>query len=706
MNLATPYGRLDEPAAQDGDPFFIGVNERLAPMQLPQGYTSRSYNTRYRNGRIEPRLGIVTMPWARDDGLTPFSNPFYGAVFKDPNQPAEWILVADEDGMWKTRPNNAATAVPLPAGVTLTRETCKQLVQCMGVLILLRGDDEDPLVCVDLDEGFKPIAPALEEGTTSVPPSSFGLYFNNRLWLIQGRDNVAVSDILNYTQYQEIQSTFKINEGEDDALLAIYPFGSSALIFFKERRVWKVENAVGDLSAAEGPLKVTSKYGISASRSVADAGSECYWLSDSGIVSLRLTDQNEDQATTETLSDDMPDMMSRIAHGYRDRCVMEIWDNKLYFAHPRDEAYDLGPDLVGGAVYPGTGGSVNVSGLTVGTRYLVTFGGDDVSFQNGPTGTVYYGDMIFEAADTYVIFTGGQAPGLVTATVRAVLNEGACNAVGVYDFSTGAWAGVDTSDALRPVNFLKLAVWGRERLLFLSADGYIRLYEEEFSDEVQDSTVETPVEAWDALHANYAEGTVLLHGGALWTALGSLNAGIEPGVTADWEEHWSFTSAVIPTAIATDVTTRGYPNQSVDKKRFTSMLALQSTWAPTYSISILTDGVAAERDYVEGRTRSRTAYENAETAAWDPENPNDDHGTRGRQDYSVELGLDDEDAELEMNLGSGVNVELHQESSERLPIDEAGHFAQARFRNTDGRHVLRAVLLEAVTGDRPAGVNL
>lgn len=704
MNLQFQQGPLDEASQQDGDAYFAGVNERLAPMQLSAGYTSRSYNTRYRNGQAEPRRGIVLLPMARGTGLTPFSNPFYAAVFRDPNQAQSWILVADEDGMWKTRPNNAATAVPLPAGVTLTRATCTQLVQCMGVLILLRGPDEDPLVCTDLDAGFVPIAAAVDAGTTSIPPSSFGLYFNNRLWLIQGLDNVAVSDISDYTQYQAIQSTFKINEGEDDALLAIYPFGSATLIFFKERRVWKVENAVGDLADAAGPLKVTSKYGISSARCVADAGSECYWLSDAGIVSLRLTALNEDQATTQTLSDPMTDMMNRIAGAYRDRCVMEIWDNKLYFAHPRDDAFDLGPELAGGAGNYDAGGLAGLTILTAGRKYLIQLGTNDLSAQeNSVDAPIYYGDFFWTATVASLLLTG-TPDAAVTLSVREVLHEGACNAVGVYDFVNGAWAGVDTGDALRPVNFLKFPFYGRERLLFLSADGYIKLYEEGFEDEVIDGGLP---EDW-AIATLYAAGDVVQANHAVFIALQE-NSGIEPGTGFGWEDYWAYHAVTMLTAVETDVTTRGYPNAGTDKKRYTGLLALQSTWAPNYSISIITDGVAAETAYIENRTRSRVIYDAPPGKPdWDPENPNDDHGARGREDYSVALlnaypGVTAE----EMNLGSnGVNTELHQESTERLPIDERGHFAQLRIVNTEGRHVLRAVLTEAVTGDRPSGITL
>ena len=155
MNNVTPYGPRDEASQLAGDVAYVGVDERTSPQQLRPGYVAGAKNKRFRNGRAATRDGISLLPWGLDTGLTPFTEVYGGAVFADPNQGDEWIVIAADGGVWKTRPNATATAVPLPAGVTLTRATFKKFVQANSAIVLLRGLETASLICDDLQTGFQ-----------------------------------------------------------------------------------------------------------------------------------------------------------------------------------------------------------------------------------------------------------------------------------------------------------------------------------------------------------------------------------------------------------------------------------------------------------------------------------------------------------------------------------------------------------------------
>lgn len=163
MNNFRPIGPRDDVSLPDGDQGFIGVEERLAPQQLPPGYVAGARNKRFRNGRAATRDGIGLLPWMKGNGLQPFTNVYGAAVIQDPNsdgalgQGEEWILIAADGGVWKTRPNFVAQSVPLPAGVTLDRTTFRKFLQANAVVLLVRGLGQAPLQCTNLEEGFKPI---------------------------------------------------------------------------------------------------------------------------------------------------------------------------------------------------------------------------------------------------------------------------------------------------------------------------------------------------------------------------------------------------------------------------------------------------------------------------------------------------------------------------------------------------------------------
>jgi hypothetical protein len=157
MNLVQQYGPKDESSTPANDLKFVGVDERQPAAQVDPGYVCGARNSRFRNGRIEPREGIGLLPWMKGNGLTPFTETYGGGVFSDPNQSGEWILIAADGGVWKTRPNRTCLPVPLPDGETLTAATFKKFIQANAAIILLRGLTADPLVCYDLELGFQKI---------------------------------------------------------------------------------------------------------------------------------------------------------------------------------------------------------------------------------------------------------------------------------------------------------------------------------------------------------------------------------------------------------------------------------------------------------------------------------------------------------------------------------------------------------------------
>lgn len=151
MNLTRPYGPNDDPSQVTGDAVFVGVDERET---CPAGYVNSARNYRFRTGRATPRDGITLLPWMKTNGREPFTDVYGGFVWNNPDQGGQWIIIAADGGVWKTRPFGVATAVPLPTSVTLTRATFRKFVQAGGGIVLLRGLETDSLVLEDLTTGF------------------------------------------------------------------------------------------------------------------------------------------------------------------------------------------------------------------------------------------------------------------------------------------------------------------------------------------------------------------------------------------------------------------------------------------------------------------------------------------------------------------------------------------------------------------------
>lgn len=492
MNRYRSYWPNDDAPKTDGDSRWLGVDEKTEPALLPPGYMSSARNCRFRAGHPETRGGDTIWPWMRSDGMTKFGTVFCAVQFSDLIDGSEWIVVAADSGVWATRPNNVAKSVALPAGVTLTAATCIQLVQCFNVLVMLRGEDTAPLVCAaGLDTGFTTITQTGSgTGTEAIPNSAFGLFFANRLLLIHERDQVAASDALDYTRYSPTLASFRINQGDNDALVSVAAFNESTLIMLKDQSVWRVDNVYGDLSSV-ALRKITSQYGCIAPRSVVQFGTDLAWFSERGVETLKLTELNQVQARAAALSDKMTATIARVNWKYASGIKSAFWDGKLYFAVPLDDAnvVDDVTNLLSGLTYDsvpadGSGRTVQVTSFTAGATYRYRQGANDTFFYsyNGTDITIYRGDCYFVGPSVYAYFYGTPSTS-VTATVYQVLAEGVNNAVMVFDTETGEWCGTDEHAGLNIKEWVIVTHQGVQRLGYISGLGEFHLYEEGPCDE-------------------------------------------------------------------------------------------------------------------------------------------------------------------------------------------------------------------------------
>jgi hypothetical protein len=330
----------------------------------------------------------------------------------------------------------------------------------------------------------------LLDGAYPIPEASDGIFAQNRLFLIDGKDTVAVSDIGDFTRYVPTQSEFRINQGDAYTLKYLYLFNESTLLLFKNGNVSKVLGVTGDLSGATGPLNVTQAYGMAAP-SVADIGTDVYWLnSELRVTSLNLTQLNKEQGTNQALSDPLLRTFGRINPGVADRARLAVFDGYLHVALPLDDALVVDPtNLVpAGTKYTAGFGTDALFVTTPGQIYRWSAGPNDGQIVSANTATPYAGDCIFTATGNYVNFLRNpnvpEDPNLpVTATLQRVIAQNCNTAVAVYDFLNQAWCGTDESQVTCVVDWLKFTYNGKQQLAFIGADGYFHLYADGYEDE-------------------------------------------------------------------------------------------------------------------------------------------------------------------------------------------------------------------------------
>lgn len=217
------------------------------------------------------------------------------------------------------------------------------------------------------------------------------------------------------------------------------------------------------------------------------------------------------------------------------------------------------------------------------------------------------------------------------------------NALLVFDFVTGKWAGHWEAEFLDVHSFVKMDYAGRKRLFVLQGD---------------------------ATTVTRARGAALLVEEGFYDIVSGKEYEIED-----------------------EVVTRGYNVGGLEDKRHSRLILDLATSRPKIAVSTLSDGAKEETTEGVKSTRDRTKYDVWGKADYDETNANDDFFEPYRQDYSIALPADG------LFLGTnGVDPDLLQRGQEPVRVRQKGEFLQVRIKNTQGRCELKGVQVEARRG--------
>lgn len=336
----------------DGDSEFLGVDQRTHPAALPPGIGSDARNKRFHERKAADRLGITIRPLGPYDPDTPGSSPWtpyyrpQGAtVFRDPES-TQWDIVVAAGQVWAFTMNQTGIRVPLPAGITLAEDedTEYEFTQAFDKLLLWRGEDETPLLLESINDGFAEITQTSSgsgngTGTLTIPNSNRASFIQNRVFACSG-DNVYISDAQNLSRYSLLNAA-RINDGSDDRLLHVVPFGDTSAVAFKTKSVHLLGNLVADTSgnfSSATRTTITRQHGLVAPNAIAQVGRDLFYMSSDGLTSVQLTEENNVRGTDVPLSWPMKALWDRINWRAAHRSQLAYWDSKLYWAVPVDNS--------------------------------------------------------------------------------------------------------------------------------------------------------------------------------------------------------------------------------------------------------------------------------------------------------------------------------------------------------------------------------
>ena len=268
-------------------------------------------------------------------------------TYSDPNAPdSDWKVMAGPTSAGFYSFGKSSVSIAYPAGYTITEQST--LVQANNLLFIFSGDTQTPIYWDGNWNGAFITVPAYTGGIpgfSSIPNSNQATYCQNRMWVVNGKDNISASDVLDFTAYDDIANSFNLNTGSSDYVVTSYPFGDNGLVVFKYKSSIMLQNVQGSLANVTA-TEVTRQLGIIGINAVTAVGPDLVYMTDRDITTIRLNLQNNLQASTEPLSRNIKSIISRVNWTQAYRVSMAYWDNKLFVALPLDNSETINSILV------------------------------------------------------------------------------------------------------------------------------------------------------------------------------------------------------------------------------------------------------------------------------------------------------------------------------------------------------------------------
>jgi hypothetical protein len=148
-------------------------------------------------------------------------------------------------------------------------------------------------------------------------------------------DEIAVSDLLDTTTFDQIENQFRITGGTADYVVAMHGFYDDALVVLNRNSLHLVARTQGSLSDTV-VKELTGEVGCLARKTVVMQANNMLFLADEGIYGLTFLNDYNLRGTEEPLSKNIQPYIDRINNNLAGESVAVYFNNRYYIAVPLD----------------------------------------------------------------------------------------------------------------------------------------------------------------------------------------------------------------------------------------------------------------------------------------------------------------------------------------------------------------------------------
>lgn len=166
-----------------------------------------------------------------------------------------------------------------------------------------------------------------------MPPARIGVYYKQRVVLVNGRNNVLISDPLDPLHFAPFTSQLTANLGESSMVTQVIPIGEDTLLFVKSDRILAL-TGLGGAASGWALIDVTTEYGGLAARGTVANGADVWTFGRRGVESVAQTQQGVIQGVALPVTNDIVRRLQNVDWRRADQACAGNWNNWTFFAVP------------------------------------------------------------------------------------------------------------------------------------------------------------------------------------------------------------------------------------------------------------------------------------------------------------------------------------------------------------------------------------
>lgn len=505
MNRYRQFGPLDDTLEVFGDVQFQRLDMLTDPATLEAGAVQVSENLRFDANGAAVRGGLSRQFLAG----TNIGTIHFCAIYKPVGDEDQLAFVTGKALYLFATSTQLLTRYPYPASqVILAGDDVDARQAGIGsgtlpVLYILRGLDQPVLK-------FDGTAVTVDN---NVPPSQFGLFYQNRLAVNDSLQSVKVSHFLDFATFTLLDQ-FQIEQGGADYLVGLLAYQGD-YVLIGSRKKWFLaffDPGLSSTTPYAGAIPnssflrlQTNEAGPLGKEAMLESAGLIWFVSDNGIYAFQPTLNNELVSLGRPLSAEIQPVFERISAQFAGQVCIQRYGYRLYFALPISDApvaivsvtvansvtlgvnlpFDLPVNLAAGGLVTietadpheaAVGDVVQVANLT----------GGGVNGQHTVVAVLDENNYVVSVDAATTVFVGSRATSQKLATRNntiAVLNLNNRDA----NHPAGMWESIDTLPSGFYADWLRIADCGpQHRLWVVDAVNGPSLYEEGAADEVGD----------------------------------------------------------------------------------------------------------------------------------------------------------------------------------------------------------------------------